>query len=419
MDFRYLTESKNDFFNFLCEILTPNIYHGLCEMLEYSINMYNMLEERRKRDKTINNPGVVNIFKMCLRDISTLNNLEIENEYKKIKQNSKCSEWFDELIRCTFKSHVLFLTYDPTIENSTYKDNEIYNSLSIKDFIHRCYVESSEYFLDNCDVFIKKSDRREKIYEIIKNCINNSIRKILPYNDILKEYMRINFTIEKKKEESTKLSDIKQMVYEMINKNKYGNKPSVNKLVQDSPSSSSYKGEPNDVEEFINLENRYEAPKVLEVQLSSNEGFGNKLITSTVEDRLEKKNQEIEMVMAGENNYEKKLENIYENSLENISQNTSENIQEESSSSENIQEESSSSENIQEESSENINKENLSSDNTSEQVKLVNSPPAIRINKNEKLKELTKSDIKKNIEIIKNNSSTLSEQEKFFDILIK
>jgi hypothetical protein len=409
MDFRYLTESKNDFFNFLCEILTPNIYHGLCEMLEYSINMYNMLEERRKRDKTINNPGVVNIFKMCLRDISTLNNLEIENEYKKIKQNSKCSEWFDELIRCTFKSHVLFLTYDPTIENSTYKDNEIYNSLSIKDFIHRCYVESSEYFLDNCDVFIKKSDRREKIYEIIKNCINNSIRKILPYNDILKEYMRINFTIEKKKEESTKLSDIKQMVYEMINKNKYGNKPSVNKLVQDSPSSSSYKGEPNDVEEFINLENRYEAPKVLEVQLSSNEGFGNKLITSTVEDRLEKKNQEIEMVMAGENNYEKKLENIYENSLENISQNTSENIQEESSSSENIQEES----------SENINKENLSSDNTSEQVKLVNSPPAIRINKNEKLKELTKSDIKKNIEIIKNNSSTLSEQEKFFDILIK
>jgi hypothetical protein len=236
MDFRYLTESKNEFFNLLCEILTPNIYHGLCEMLEYSINMYNMLEERRKKDKSINNPGIINIFKMCLRDISTLNNLEIENEYKKIKQNSKCSEWFDELIRCTFKSHVLFLTYDPTIENSTYKDNEIYNSLSIKDFIHRCYVESSDYFLDNCELFIKKSDRKEKIYDIIRTCINNSIRKTLPYNNILKEYMRINFIVEKKKEESTKLSDIKQMVYQMINKNKYGDKPLVNKLVQDSPS---------------------------------------------------------------------------------------------------------------------------------------------------------------------------------------
>ena len=390
MDFRYLTESKNEFFNFLCEILIPNIYHGLCEMLEYSINMYNMLEERRKRDKSINNPGIVNIFKMCLRDISTLNNLEIENEYKKIKQNCKCSEWFDELIRCTFKSHVLFLTYDPSIENSTYKENEIYNSLSIKDFIHRCYVESSEYFLDNCDVFVKKSDRKEKIYEIIKNCINNSIRKTLPYNEILKEYMRINFTIEKKKEESTKLSDIKQMVYEMINKNKYGDKPIVSKLVQDSPSSSSYKGDPNDIEEFINIEeNKLEPSKVLELQISSNvDGSGVKLITSTIEDRLDKKNQEIEMVMAGGN------------TLEKISENNSENNSETS---------------LDANSSDASDYTNTSSD-----VKVVSSPPALRINKNEKLKEITnKSDNKKNIEIIKNNDSTLSEQEKYFDVLIK
>jgi hypothetical protein len=402
MDFRYLTESKNEFFNFLCEILTPNIYHGLCEMLEYSINMYNMLEERRKRDKTINNPGIVNIFKMCLRDISTLNNLEIENEYKKIKQNSKCSEWFDELIRCTFKSHVLFLTYDPSIENSTYKDNEIYNSLSIKDFIHRCYVESSEYFLENSDIFVKKSDRKEKIYEIIKNCINNSIRKTLPYNEILKEYMRINFTIEKKKEESTKLSDIKQMVYQMINKNKYGDKPLVNKLVQDSPSSSSYKGDPNDIEEFINLENRVEPSNVLEIQLSSNnDDLGVKLITSTIEDRLDKKNQEIEMVMAGGN----LLEKISEKNSENISDNKSDNK----------------SENNSKTSSDNNSEAKLDESSSSEVkvVKVVDSPPAIRVNNNQKLKELAIKSDKKNIEIIKNNSSTLSEQEKYFDVLIK
>lgn len=388
MDFRYLTESKNEFFNFLCEILIPNIYHGLCEMLEYSINMYNMLEERRKRDKTINNPGIVNIFKMCLRDISTLNNLEIDNEYKKIKQNSKCSEWFDELVKSTFKSHVLFLTYDPSIENSTYKDNEIYNSLSIKDFIHKCYVESSEYFLDNCDVFVKKSDRKEKIYEIIKNCINNSIRKTLPYDNILKEYMRINFTIEKKKEESTRLSDIKQMVYQMINKNKYGDKPLVNKLVQDSPSSSSYNGDPNDVEEFINLENRVEPSNVLEIQLSSNnDDLGVKLITSTVEDRLDKKNLEIEMVMAGGNILEKISENNSKNNSETSSENNSES--------------------------------KLDDNSASSDVNVIDSPPAIRVNNKDKLKELVIKSDKKNIEIIKNNSSTLSEQEKYFDVLIK
>ena len=407
MDFRYLTESKNEFFNFLCEILIPNIYHGLCEMLEYSINMYNMLEERRKKDRSINNPGIVNIFKMCLRDISTLNNLEIENEYKKIKQNSKCSEWFDELVKCTFKSHVLFLTYDPSIENSTYKDNEIYNSLSIKDFIHRCYVESSEYFLDNSDIFIKKSDRKEKIFEIIKNCINNSIRKILPYNEILKEYMRINFTIEKKKEESTKLSDIKQMVNEMINKNKYGDKPLVNKLVQDSPSSSSYKGDPNDVEEFINLEHS----KVLEIQLSSNvDGSGLKLITSTIDDRLEKKNQEIEMVMAGGNTLDKITELASETSYKKHSETS---FKEHSETSSKKHSETSSKEN-----SENKSEESNEETNYSD-VKVIASPPAIRVNNKDKLKEITTKINKKNIEINKNYSSTLSEQEKYFDVLIK
>jgi hypothetical protein len=370
-----------------------------------------MLEERRKKDRSINNPGIVNIFKMCLRDISTLNNLEIENEYKKIKQNSKCSEWFDELVKCTFKSHVLFLTYDPSIENSTYKDNEIYNSLSIKDFIHRCYVESSEYFLDNSDIFIKKSDRKEKIYEIIKNCINNSIRKILPYNEILKEYMRINFTIEKKKEESTKLSDIKQMVNEMINKNKYGDKPLVNKLVQDSPSSSSYKGDPNDVEEFINLEHS----KVLEIQLSSNvDGSGLKLITSTIDDRLEKKNQEIEMVMAGGNTLDKITELASETSYKKHSE-TSSKEHSETSSKENSETSSKEhSENKSEESNEESNKKTNNSD-----VKVIASPPAIRINNKDKLKEITTKINKKNIEINKNYSSTLSEQEKYFDVLIK
>lgn len=405
MDFRYLTESKNEFFNFLCEILIPNIYNGLYGMLEYSIDMYNKLEERRKRDKSINNPGIVSIFKMCLRDISTLNNLEIENEYKKIKQNCKCSEWFDELVRCTFKSHVLFLTYDPSIENSTYKDNEIYNSLSIKDFIHRCYVESSEYFLDNCDIFVKKSDRKEKIYEIIKNCINNSIRKTLPYNDILKEYMRINFSIEKKKEESAKLSDIKQMVYEMINRNKYGDKPLVNKLVQDSPSSSSYKGDPNDVEEFINLEqNKLEPSKVLELQLSSNvDGSGLRLITSTVDDRLDKKNQEIEMVMAGGNALEKITENNSENDSEASSKRHSE----------------TSSEEVSDNNSEASHKLSNQVSTVQSDVKIVASPPAIRVNNKDKLKEITTKIDKKNIEINKNYSSTLSEQEKYFDVLIK
>ena len=49
MDFRYLTETKNEFNNFLCSILVPHLYNGISGMLEYSIHTYNMLEEKQKK----------------------------------------------------------------------------------------------------------------------------------------------------------------------------------------------------------------------------------------------------------------------------------------------------------------------------------------------------------------------------------
>ncbi|AYV80323.1 MAG: hypothetical protein Gaeavirus32_1, partial [Gaeavirus sp.] len=144
MDFRYLVESKNEFYNFLCNILTPHLYTGISGMLEYSINTYNMIEEQT--NKNIQNPGILNIFKMCLNDVSSINNYEIENEYKRIKEKSGCSEWFDNLIKACFKSYVLFLTWDPQTQNSKYASNTFYDEISLKDFIHKCYIETCEYF---------------------------------------------------------------------------------------------------------------------------------------------------------------------------------------------------------------------------------------------------------------------------------
>ena len=51
MDFRYLTESKNEFNNFLCNIMIPHLYNGISGMLDYSIQTYNLLEEKRKKNK--------------------------------------------------------------------------------------------------------------------------------------------------------------------------------------------------------------------------------------------------------------------------------------------------------------------------------------------------------------------------------
>ncbi len=262
MDFRYLVETKNEFNNFLCSILVPHLYNGISGMLEYSIHTYNMLEEKQKKNKNIQNPGIINIFKMCLNDVSGINNYEIENEYKRIKDKSGCAEWFDNLIKASFKSYVLFLTWDPTTSNSKYSENDLYDKISLKDFIHKCYIETCEYFKENPEIFLKKGAKKE-IYDIIKNCIETGIRKTLPYNEIIQEYLKINFisSTEDKEKNKKELDNIKSLLFTIMSQNKYGARPIGKALVSDSSDDKYNRHQQNsdagkmELEKFIDMEN--------------------------------------------------------------------------------------------------------------------------------------------------------------------
>lgn len=261
MDFRYLTESKNEFNNLLNSILVPHLYNGIYGMLEYSIQTHSMLEEKQKKNKNIQNPGIINIFKMCLNDVSGINNYEIENEYKRIKDKSGCPEWFDNLIKASFKSYVLFLTWDPQTSNSKYTENDLYDKISLKDFIHKCYIETCNYFTENPEIFLKKNAKKE-IYEIIKNCIELSIKKTLPYNEIIQEYLRINFTVDANDHIHNKkeIANIKGMVFRILSQNKYGGRP-IGKALISEDSNDNYnnynhnsEGGRREMEQFINEE---------------------------------------------------------------------------------------------------------------------------------------------------------------------
>ena len=240
MDFRYLVETKNEFNNFLCGILVPHIFHGIKGMFKYSENVFEQIEQKNKRGARINNPGIIQIFKKTLDGIKELNNHEIEEEYQRIKVKSGCVDFFDNLIRATFKSFVLFLTWDPKSEESKYTDNEIYEDLSIKDFIHKCYIISCDYFKENPELFLNSKSNKKDIFEIIKNCIELALKKSLPFNQIIEEYLQIEFT-KKDSKYSKELADVKNLVNDMINNNKYGNRPPVNNIIKE------------DTEEFINV----------------------------------------------------------------------------------------------------------------------------------------------------------------------
>jgi hypothetical protein len=255
MDFRYLVETKNEFNNFVSDILVPHIYNGIKGMFKYSENVYSQLEEKRKRGSSINNPGIVVIFKKTLEGISGLNNHEIEEEYIRIKNNSGFVEWFDSLIKASFKSYVLFLTWDPKTSQSKYSDNKLYDSIVIKDYIHKCYIMSCNYFRDYPELFLNNyRTNKKEIFNIIKKCLEIAMKKSLPYNDIIEEYLSIDFT--QKDNNTEEITKIKNLVNNMINDNKYGQKPNIKKIFTEE----SYEVNNNNIskkeelENFINLE---------------------------------------------------------------------------------------------------------------------------------------------------------------------
>ena len=247
MDYKYLLECKNNLFDFLSSLIIPNIYSGISGMYEYSVNMCKLLDEKHKHNKKLVNPGTITIFKLCLSDIPTLNNYEIENEYNNIKQNSGCSTFFDDLVRSCFKSQIILLTYNPITEKSNFSSSELYDNIIIKDYIHKCYIEVSNYFKENPELFLKK-DKKKEIYQIIKDCIEYAIKKsISNYDEILKEYLKINFEVSKK-EDKLSFNNIKEMVNTMIGNQKYGGKPNINAIINSVSTNNN-----EDFENFINL----------------------------------------------------------------------------------------------------------------------------------------------------------------------
>lgn len=258
MDYRYLVEVKNEFDNFLCGILTPHLYHGIKGMLKYSENVYNQIELKNKKGAKIANPGIIVIFKKTLNGISNLNNHEIEEEYLRIKNSSGCVDWFDNMVRAAFKSYVLFLTWDPKTANSKYSDNSIYDTIVIKDFIHKCYIISCNYFRDNPELFINKNSKKE-IFDILKMCVEMSIKKSIPYNQIIDEYLNIEFD-KIDNVNSKEIENIKSMVFNIMNQKKYGIRPEINNLIIDETGDDDYVNleDPDykkvEMENFINQE---------------------------------------------------------------------------------------------------------------------------------------------------------------------
>lgn len=178
----FLVETKQEYTTQLINILTPLIYEGLQ-------SIYNEILNISSNDSTLKN------FQYSLQKIPKWNNDIIHKETMRIMNNSKSFSWLEDLIRATLKANIVVLTYNPTVKTQIKVDPLLYQNIKIEDFIHKIYIECAREFWNNPYLFYHsytpielKRNQRDCI-AIIKDCVKEAIRKLLPVKHILKIYL--------------------------------------------------------------------------------------------------------------------------------------------------------------------------------------------------------------------------------------
>jgi hypothetical protein len=187
MDDYYLVEAKQEYTSYLISTLTPSMFTGFRDIFEQS-------------KKIMNGNSVFKNFQILLSNVPKWNNYMLEKEVADITKETGC-DWLDNLITAVFVSHSKILT---SVKVGNYRPKNKKIDLKIPDtvsFIHQCYVESAREFYKNPMLFLDdtKIIRPDEIlkntilaHSIIKESVLNTIRKLLPFRNILTEYLSLD-----------------------------------------------------------------------------------------------------------------------------------------------------------------------------------------------------------------------------------
>lgn len=181
MNLEVLLNNKKDFTLLLISILTPLIYEGFKDMYDDSIKI--------SKD---NNTLIV--YQNLLRRIPKWSDNIINKENQRIKNETNTEDILDNLIKAVFKSNILLQNSGSDI------DNNFYNNISTNNFIHKCYINCGRelynypylFYSKNVPIIKLKKNQKDCI-SLIENNIENTIRKMLPMNIILDNFLNNNF----------------------------------------------------------------------------------------------------------------------------------------------------------------------------------------------------------------------------------
>ena len=183
-----LVEAKHEYTNQLIILLKLELYNGIKSMYDaayqYCIDI--------KSKKILKN------FQKMLETTPKWSNDKLNIETERIKNVTNC-DFLEDLLTAVFVSHVKVLS---SIKYKNVAKNLELQIPTLTNFIHKVYIECAREFwkkpflfdhrLSNIDIQrnIVDSDR------VISESIKETIRKLLPVKDILKEYLGGNFSDE-------------------------------------------------------------------------------------------------------------------------------------------------------------------------------------------------------------------------------
>jgi hypothetical protein len=207
-----MTNIKNELTDYLCYLLAPNIYDGIK-------SIYNSIPH--------SNSQILKTFQKLLDEIEKWNNTMLSNEVNRIENNinlfifnndnviknlNQSNDFLLNLIKGVFKSN---------IELYNIHTNEIdsfYNTIDLNKFIHDIYIMTSRnikeipYIMYHDFNKIELIKNKKDCINLIKEYIKDTIKKLLPINTILLEYIKNNNQPPKIE------SDINNKILNIINK---------------------------------------------------------------------------------------------------------------------------------------------------------------------------------------------------------
>lgn len=209
-----ITDIKDTYMEMLIEILNPLLFEGMKSIYDNAKEVY----EENENDTV----EFEDVFKLCLKDVSNLSSKTIKEELERIKEVTKSSGYFDNLVKAVVKSYIILLTYNTSGKKCKLIEEKAHEQINIGEFIHTCYIEFSQVVFNNPSFFIdfvenidKDTDlttvtktmymmpTKEEMKAIISKIIKISIYKQLPLEKIIDEYIK-NDTIRDDEEEMRK-----------------------------------------------------------------------------------------------------------------------------------------------------------------------------------------------------------------------